>query len=349
MPLVDLGRLPAKATAGEPLPVARHRVPRGPRQARRRGRAGGARRHRRAARPDGADGDAPDRYVAWVTPDERGRLDLRGARLVRPAGHVGARRRAEDPRRCRRRADVHRGRVCCSTRWLPVPTSSTSARRTVGRRAPRRPPATRRDRSRRGSRPSSPPSWCACPGRPPGPPSWSRSRALTRCTPTGRGRCSAAGTSSSRGRRARRTTRRPATVVSGTFRTAAERLDAVAAMGFDVIYLPPIHPIGEVNRKGPNNTLDPGPDDPGSPWAIGSKDGGHDAIHPDLGTLDGLRRVRGEARASARSRGRPRPRPAVRARPPVGRPSTRSGSPPRPTAPSPTPRTRRRSTRTSTR
>ncbi len=57
-------------------------------------------------------------------------------------------------------------------------------------------------------------------------------------------------------------------------------------MGFDVIYLPPIHPIGEVNRKGPNNTLDPGPDDPGSPWAIGSKDGGHDAIHPALGTIE---------------------------------------------------------------
>ncbi len=74
-------------------------------------------------------------------------------------------------------------------------------------------------------------------------------------------------------------------VTSGTFRTAADRLDAVAAMGFDVIYLPPIHPIGEVNRKGPNNTLDPGPDDPGSPWAIGSRLGGHDAIHPDLGTL----------------------------------------------------------------
>ncbi|MGZ5416489.1 MAG: alpha-1,4-glucan--maltose-1-phosphate maltosyltransferase [Nocardioides sp.] len=74
-------------------------------------------------------------------------------------------------------------------------------------------------------------------------------------------------------------------VVSGTFRTAAERLEAVAAMGFDIIYLPPIHPIGEVNRKGPNNTLTPGPEDPGSPWAIGSKDGGHDAVHPDLGTL----------------------------------------------------------------
>ncbi|HET8716263.1 MAG TPA: alpha-1,4-glucan--maltose-1-phosphate maltosyltransferase [Nocardioidaceae bacterium] len=78
---------------------------------------------------------------------------------------------------------------------------------------------------------------------------------------------------------------RTGTVHSGTFTTAAERLDAVAAAGFDVVYLPPIHPIGAVNRKGPNNTLDPGPDDPGSPWAIGSAAGGHDAVHPDLGTL----------------------------------------------------------------
>ncbi|PVG83385.1 alpha-1,4-glucan--maltose-1-phosphate maltosyltransferase [Nocardioides gansuensis] len=75
-------------------------------------------------------------------------------------------------------------------------------------------------------------------------------------------------------------------VRSGTFRTAAERLEAVAAAGFDVVYLPPIHPIGRVNRKGPNNTLTPGPDDPGSPWAIGAEEGGHDAVHPDLGTLD---------------------------------------------------------------
>ncbi|WP_113903040.1 MULTISPECIES: alpha-1,4-glucan--maltose-1-phosphate maltosyltransferase [Brevibacterium] len=74
--------------------------------------------------------------------------------------------------------------------------------------------------------------------------------------------------------------------ISGTFRTAARRLPAVAEMGFDVVYLPPIHPIGEVNRKGPNNTLDPGPEDPGSPWAIGSRHGGHDAIHPDLGDFD---------------------------------------------------------------
>ncbi len=75
-------------------------------------------------------------------------------------------------------------------------------------------------------------------------------------------------------------------VVSGTLRTAAQRLDAVAGMGFDVIYLPPIHPIGRLNRKGANNTLHPSVDDTGSPWAIGTTEGGHDAIHPDLGDFD---------------------------------------------------------------
>jgi starch synthase (maltosyl-transferring) len=73
--------------------------------------------------------------------------------------------------------------------------------------------------------------------------------------------------------------------VSGTLRTAAKRLDAIAAMGFDVVYLPPVHPIGTTFRKGRNNTLNAQPGDPGSPWAIGSPDGGHDAIHPDLGTM----------------------------------------------------------------
>jgi starch synthase (maltosyl-transferring) len=72
---------------------------------------------------------------------------------------------------------------------------------------------------------------------------------------------------------------------SGTLRAAARRLDAIAAMGFDVVYIPPIHPIGFTARKGPNNSLVAGPGDPGSPWAIGSAEGGHDAIHPDLGTM----------------------------------------------------------------
>ncbi|MCC9178518.1 alpha-1,4-glucan--maltose-1-phosphate maltosyltransferase [Arthrobacter sp. zg-Y750] len=73
---------------------------------------------------------------------------------------------------------------------------------------------------------------------------------------------------------------------SGTFRTAAGSLQRVADMQFDVIYLPPVHPIGTSHRKGPNNTLVAGPQDPGSPWAIGAAEGGHDAIHPDLGTFE---------------------------------------------------------------
>jgi starch synthase (maltosyl-transferring) len=73
--------------------------------------------------------------------------------------------------------------------------------------------------------------------------------------------------------------------VSGTLRTAARRLEAIADMGFDVVYLPPVHPIGTTFRKGRNNTLEARPADPGSPWAIGAPEGGHDAIHPDLGTF----------------------------------------------------------------
>src|SRR5690606_8180354 len=72
----------------------------------------------------------------------------------------------------------------------------------------------------------------------------------------------------------------------GTFRTAATWLPYVASMGFDVLYLPPIHPIGTSFRKGPNNSLGAGEGDPGSPWAIGAPEGGHTAVHPALGTLD---------------------------------------------------------------
>ncbi len=79
------------------------------------------------------------------------------------------------------------------------------------------------------------------------------------------------------------------TWTSGTLATAAERLPEIAAMGFDVAYVLPVHPIGTAFRKGPNNTLDAGPGDPGSPYGIGSSDGGHDAIHPDLGTWDDMR------------------------------------------------------------
>ncbi len=81
----------------------------------------------------------------------------------------------------------------------------------------------------------------------------------------------------------------------GTFADASAMLPYVRSMGFDVVYLPPIHPIGRSNRKGPNNSLVAGQDDPGSPWAIGSSEGGHCAVHPALGTLDDFRGFREKA------------------------------------------------------
>jgi starch synthase (maltosyl-transferring) len=70
-----------------------------------------------------------------------------------------------------------------------------------------------------------------------------------------------------------------------TFKDCERRLDDVESMGFTVVYLPPIHPIGKTNRRGPNNVAEAGPGDPGSPWAIGSEEGGHDAVNPELGTM----------------------------------------------------------------
>ena len=153
-------------------------------------------------------------------------------------------------------------------------------------------------------------------------------------TSTASSRASARGTSSSRAR--------------GAASTASRKLlPQLAELGFDVVYLPPIHPIGRTNRKGRNNTLDAGPNDPGSPWAIGSEEGGHDAIHPELGTLAEFERLVAE-REDARHRDRARLRDPVLARPPVAEGSIRSGSTAGPTARSSTPRTRRSATRTST-
>lgn len=81
----------------------------------------------------------------------------------------------------------------------------------------------------------------------------------------------------------------------GTLRDCAAQVEYVADMGFDVLYLPPIHPIGLTERKGKNNSTTPRPADPGSPWAIGSKDGGHKAIAPELGTLADLKALREKA------------------------------------------------------
>ena len=82
----------------------------------------------------------------------------------------------------------------------------------------------------------------------------------------------------------------------GTFKDCEARLSYVAGMGFDVLYFPPIHPIGRINRKGKNNTTTASPDDPGSPWAIGAEEGGHKAIHPQLGTMKDFRRLMAKAK-----------------------------------------------------
>ena len=82
----------------------------------------------------------------------------------------------------------------------------------------------------------------------------------------------------------------------GNFSSVIARLPEIAAMGFDVLYLPPIHPIGKAYRKGPNNSLLAGPNDPGSPWAIGALDGGHREIHAELGSLEDFHRLIAEAR-----------------------------------------------------
>ena len=156
------------------------------------------------------------------------------------------------------------------------------------------------------------------------------------------GRASARGTKCSRAR----TARSPAAARRSPRPRA--RLAAIAELGFDVVYLPPIHPIGRTNRKGPNNTLTAGPDDPGSPWAIGSAEGGHMSVHPALGTLDDFDRFVATARRARPGR-RARHRLPVLAGSSVRERPTRSGSAIVPTARSSTRRTRRRSTRTSIR
>lgn len=82
----------------------------------------------------------------------------------------------------------------------------------------------------------------------------------------------------------------------GTFKDAAKLLPRVAAMGFDVLYFPPVHPIGKVNRKGKNNNVRSESDEPGSPWAIGSDEGGHKSILPELGTIDDYKKLISEAK-----------------------------------------------------
>jgi starch synthase (maltosyl-transferring) len=283
MPLVDLGRQPAKATVDEPFPVTATVFREG------HDKLGaevvlidpeGTRRPPVRMTPDG---EGPDRYVAWVTPDAEGPWTFEihswsdpiatwqhAAGLKIPAGvdvelmftegRLLLERVLADLEPTDRHArELVRGGIDAATdgsRPVEARLATLEApdltevlhahplRELVTVEGPFPAYADRR-RALYGS-------WYEF---------FPRSEGATRDETTGR-------------------------VTSGTFRTAAQRLDAVAAMGFDVIYLPPVHPIGEVNRKGPNNTLTPGPDDPGSPWAIGSRHGGHDALHPDLGSFE---------------------------------------------------------------
>jgi len=283
MPLVDLGRLPAKATLGEPFPVTATVFREGHDKLGAEvvliGPDGVRRRPVRMA----PEGDRPDRWIAWVTPDTEGAWTFEvhawsdplstwqhAAGLKIPAGvdvdlmftegRLLLERVLEDLEAPETRArDLVRGALDAA-----ADTSRPVEARLATLEAPDLTEVLRQHPLRELVTVEGPfPAYADRPLALHG--SWyeffPRSEGATRDPRTGE-------------------------VTSGTFRTAAERLDAVAAMGFDVIYLPPIHPIGEVNRKGPNNTLTPGPHDTGSPWAIGSKDGGHDAVHPDLGTID---------------------------------------------------------------
>ncbi|MGZ5400271.1 MAG: alpha-1,4-glucan--maltose-1-phosphate maltosyltransferase [Nocardioides sp.] len=281
-PLVDLGRQPAKATVGEPLPVRATVFREGHDKLGAEVVLSGPDGVRRSPVRMVADGDQPDRYVAWVTPDAEGAwtfevhawsdpiatweyaagvkipvgvdvdLMFTEGRLLLERVQAGL-----DPAD-RRGAEVVQGGIDAATDTDRPPAARLAALQSpdlvdVLHRHPLREFVTIE-----GPFPAYADRSLALFG------SWyeffPRSEGAVRDAQTG-------------------------TVTTGTFATAAKRLDAVAEMGFDVIYLPPIHPIGEVNRKGPNNTLTPGPEDTGSPWAIGSKDGGHDAIHPDLGTF----------------------------------------------------------------
>ena len=183
-----------------------------------------------------------------------------------------------------------------------------------GRRRRSRRSTTPTARSRHGWRAAEPRAGRGLRGAPAARPAHRR-RPLPAAS-TAAGACSAAGTSSSPAPRAPSSTT-TGKVARGTFRTAAERLDAVAAMGFDVIYLPPIHPIGEVNRKGPNNTLTPGPDDVGLP--VGDRlEEGRPRRRSTPTSARSTTSTRSSARRRARPRGGARPRPAGSARPSRG-------------------------------
>ncbi|MGH3348622.1 MAG: maltotransferase domain-containing protein, partial [Nocardioides sp.] len=281
MPLVDLGRQPAKATVGEPFPVTATVFREGHDKLGAEVVLTDPAGNRRPPVRMEKDGDEPDAYIAWVTPDVEGAWTFEvhawsdpvatwqhAAGLKIPAGvdvelmFTEGRLLLEQVQggldKLERGTELVRSGIDAAT-----DTQRPAAARLAAMQAPDLAAVLAEHPVRELLTVEGPfPAYA------------DRSRALF-------------GSWYEFFPRSEGATKDPKTgaVTSGTFRTAAKRLDGVAAMGFDVIYLPPIHPIGEVNRKGPNNTLTPGPTDTGSPWAIGSRFGGHDAVHPDLGTL----------------------------------------------------------------
>jgi starch synthase (maltosyl-transferring) len=281
MPVVDLGRQPAKATVGEPLPVSARVFREG---------------HDRLGcevvltGPDGVrrdpvrmtkHGDVPDRYDAWVTPDVEGSWTFEIQAWSDPVATWQHNAGIKIPAGVDVDLMFTEGRILLEKVLADLPPGSPDAKVVQGAIDAAvhvgRPPEARLaalEDPALGDVLHRHPIRELVTTEGPYPAFADRERALFgswyEFFPRSEGAVQGPD-----GR-----------VVSGNFRTAAKRLDAVAEMGFDVIYLPPIHPIGEVNRKGRNNTLDPDPTDTGSPWAIGSKDGGHDAIHPDLGTIE---------------------------------------------------------------
>ena len=318
MPVVDLGRQAAKATVGEPMPVSATVFREGHDKLGAEVVATDPRGVRREPVPDGKHPERP-RLLRGLRsrPTSRDRGPSR-CRPGRPDRHLAARGRPEDPGRRRRRADVHRGRGCCSSG-----SPARSPRRTRRRswRAPSRPPRTPGAPSRPGWPPCSPPSSPGCWPRTRCA-SWSPSRGPTRCSPTGSARCSAPGTSSSRAPRAPPSTRRrarspaapsaPPCPASTTPPTSASTSSTCRRSTRSA----------RSTARAPTTPSTPGRDDTGSPWAIGSKRRRprHDPPRPRH--LRGLRRLR-RPRPGPRAGDRPRPRPPVRARPPVGRAAPR--------------------------
>ncbi|MCD4534463.1 alpha-1,4-glucan--maltose-1-phosphate maltosyltransferase [Nocardioides sp. cx-169] len=283
MPLVDLGRRPAKATVGEPFPVTATVFREGHDQL-------GAEvvlidpvGERRPPRRMEKYGEEPDVYRAWVTPDSEGAWTFEVQAWSDPLGTWEHDAGLKIPAGVDVELMFLEGRLLLERVKAEIPKKA-KAEHAVLAAAIKAAKDVKRPVEARLAQLMADELWAVLQAHPlrdllsvegPFPAYADRTRALYGSWYEFFPRSEGATRDEASGK-----------ITSGSFRTAAKRLDAVAGMGFDVVYLPPVHPIGEVNRKGPNNTLTPGPDDPGSPWAIGSKDGGHDAIHPDLGTFE---------------------------------------------------------------